>query len=89
MLGLDPGPYTLRELNWMAAGRLRNAWDHTATLQAQIINVMRSEKQAPVHPDALNPFREDPGRVRTGHPLDVETLGNVRSMLRKRNAGYR
>lgn len=73
----------------MCDGRMQLQWDHTATLQAQIINVTRGEKQSPIHPDALNPFREDPGRIRTGHPLDKQTLGSVRGMLRKRNRRYK
>lgn len=43
----------------MAEGRGRSDWDHTATLQAQMINLMPRKGAAPVKPSALNPFRQE------------------------------
>tara|TARA_R110002153_G_scaffold33414_2_gene100842 strand:- start:2344 stop:2598 length:255 start_codon:yes stop_codon:yes gene_type:complete len=35
-LGLDPNPYTLRELFWLYEGSDRQAWMHTASINATL-----------------------------------------------------
>jgi hypothetical protein len=82
VVGINPDPLTLRRLSAMAHGRQRCLWEHTAVLQAQMINLLR---ESPVSPNELNPYVQT--RVRKGHPMDRETISHVRSMLRKRNAG--
>ena len=39
MLGLDPRPFTWRELTWMGEGRGMDAWARTGRLWALIANV--------------------------------------------------
>ena len=45
VLGLDPGPYTLRELMWMWEGRSEHQWDQTALLACLIANANRNPKK--------------------------------------------
>lgn len=46
MSGVDPGPFTLRELAWMADGRERSQWWRTASLLALTYNLQRDPKQS-------------------------------------------
>ena len=39
VIGVDPGPLTLRELLWMSEARAREAWAHTSAGLALIANV--------------------------------------------------
>ena len=45
ILGVDPGPLTLRELVWMYAGRRREQWLHTAHVMALLANCHRDPKR--------------------------------------------
>jgi hypothetical protein len=45
ILGVDPGPLTLRELVWMYAGRRREHWLHTAHIMALLANCHRDPKR--------------------------------------------
>jgi len=45
-VGLDPRPFTLRELSQMAHGRAARAWDHTASTLAMLANVHRDPKRS-------------------------------------------
>ena len=45
ILGVDPGPLTLRELVWMYAGRRREQWLHTAHVMALLANCHRDSKR--------------------------------------------
>lgn len=47
-LGLDPGPYSLRQLFWMAEGRRSQEWSRTSTLCALIANVNRDSRRRSV-----------------------------------------
>lgn len=57
VLGVDPGPFSIRELYWMAEGRRTSQWDHTALLAATVLNsrqgITRAHLIAPrrLHPD--------------------------------------
>lgn len=57
-LGLDPRPWSLRELATMARGRAARQWDHTASLLAMTANVHRDVKKnrRGFHPSAFHPF---------------------------------
>ena len=45
MIGVDPGPFTLRELVWMADARQTDAWNHTAAVLAMLANTHRNPKK--------------------------------------------
>ena len=45
IIGLNPGPFTLRELVWMADGHQTEAWNHTAALLAMLANTHRDPKK--------------------------------------------
>jgi hypothetical protein len=66
----------------MSMGRQRVLWEHTCTLQAQIINLLAPD---PISADELNPLKPQ-RRVNKGHPLTCDTLEQVRLMLIRRNA---
>lgn len=58
VVGIDPGPLTLRELFWMADGRRRDAWDRTANLIAALFNAVpdHTGKRKPRQPSEFHPF---------------------------------
>jgi hypothetical protein len=65
----------------MSLGKQRCMWEHTATLQAQMVNMFAED---PVPPSEFNPFtRSQASRENTPVPDD---LSDVREMLRRRNA---
>ena len=47
MLGVDPRPFTLRQLAWMDEGRGMDAWKRTGEIWALLANVHRDPKRAP------------------------------------------
>ena len=56
VLGIDPGPLTLRELVWMAEARTRHDWSQTSSLLALIANAHRDRKKAkPFKPSDFDP----------------------------------
>lgn len=56
--GVNPDPMTLRELFYMARGRIKNEWGHTASLMALICNVNRGAKQKAFTPEDFMPRME-------------------------------
>jgi hypothetical protein len=64
----------------MATGKQRFQWEHTATLQAQMVNMFAEE---PMPVSEFNPFTRS-------RPVELspppEGLEDVREMLRRRNA---
>lgn len=56
-------------------------WEHTATLQAQMVNMFADE---PVPPSEFNPFTRS--QVTSEAPPVPDGLDDVREMLRRRNA---
>ena len=67
---MNPGPLTLRELLWMAEGRNRRLWDHTASIVAAALSAFRDKM---IDPAKLHPY-ERGGKRRKGIPL---TAGNI------------
>lgn len=55
IIGIDPGPRTLRELVWMADAKRSEAWDHTAELLALVANIFSKNK---IKSSAFHPFAE-------------------------------
>ena len=61
VLGLDPGPFTLRELLVMGEARSQQAWGHTSALLAMLANVHRDAKKTrPYKPADFNPHLRQP-----------------------------
>jgi len=45
MLGIDPSPYTLREMVWMLKGKRIHDWGQTGSIVAIIANANRNPKR--------------------------------------------
>lgn len=61
VVGVDPGPFTLRELDLLAEGRSRAAWNHTSALLAMLFNIHRDPKtQNALSPAHFNPHIDAP-----------------------------
>ncbi len=71
-MGIDPGPLTLRQLNWMAEARQEVDWDYSNSVLAAVVNGSRGicnqliashggkpKKTDRVDPVKINPFRQD------------------------------
>lgn len=57
---MNPAPFSLRELLWMARGR----WRHTSAIMATLCNVNRDPKKGkPLEADAFNPYARKPVTV--------------------------
>jgi len=53
---VNPGPFTLRELLWMADARHTNEWNHTSALLAMLANTHRDPKKTgPFKPGDFHP----------------------------------
>lgn len=63
--GIEPGPLTLRELEWAANARARFEWRQTSSVMALLANVHRNPKKVgPFKPEDFDPFaRRRPGKV--------------------------
>ena len=35
---MEPGPFTLRELDWMASSKIRADWERTSAMMAMMVN---------------------------------------------------
>ena len=61
ILGVNPDPFTLRELVWMVEGRGKFEWSQTASLMALAVNLMRDPKKGKAaSPADFNPFAPKP-----------------------------
>ena len=59
LLGVDPGPLTLRELVWMAEARLQAEWAQTSSVMALIANANRDpKKHGPFKPGDFDPTQK-------------------------------
>lgn len=57
ILGVDPMPFTLRELGWMIKARQKDVWDKVSNIMACALNANPFLKQQYKASD-LNPFRQ-------------------------------
>ncbi|MEX2188444.1 MAG: hypothetical protein WD875_16670 [Pirellulales bacterium] len=57
-LGIDPGPWTLRDLLAMDVARQTDRWNHTAMTCALMANIHRDKKKRskPFTPSDFHPF---------------------------------
>jgi len=58
IIGIDPGPFTLRQLVWMAEGRRDFFWEHTAHVLCYLYNAHRSPKSPALMPADFHPFAD-------------------------------
>ena len=56
VVGVDPGPFTWRELAWMAEGRERVEWRQTALLAAVTNNTQAARPGDVRQPSDYDPF---------------------------------
>jgi hypothetical protein len=58
IVGIDPGPFTLRQLVVMAEAKSRQAWNHTSAILAMLANVHRDAKKTrALRPADFHPHR--------------------------------
>ena len=58
IIGIDPGPFTLRQLVVMAEAKSRQAWNHTSAILAMLANVHRDAKKTRAYrPADFHPHR--------------------------------
>jgi hypothetical protein len=92
VLGIDPGPLSLRELAWMVEARRIDQWNHTASLLALWASIHRDPKKrrAPFAPAEFHPLSASQrgGTSRRGIRLTSERIGLLKVFLsdKKRRA---
>ena len=67
---------TLRELFWMAEGRGRDAWNHTAQLLAMVYNAHRAKGVRAMKPVEFHPFAGNK-QAPAGKTKDLSILKQV------------
>lgn len=75
-MGISPDGFTLRELLWMAEGRQRDAWNHTAQVLAMLYNAFRSRGSRALGPRDFHPF--DRRIAATATLRDLVAMGVLR-----------
>ena len=62
MIGLDPLPWTYRELLWMSDGKSKEAWNHTADLLSLLANINRNTevRSVPFGREHFHPYLQLP-----------------------------
>lgn len=79
---MNPEPFTLRELIWMAEGCQRERWGRASSLMALLANCHKDPKKGrPARPSDFNPFAGSGGR-RRGIPLTRETFGMLKNLIK-------
>jgi hypothetical protein len=74
IIGVNPGPLTLREILWMAYGRSHEEWNRASLLCALMANIHRDPKKCPAFkPTDFHPHERNARK--TGIPI---TAGNIR-----------
>jgi len=57
VVGVNPDPFTLRELLWMREGKASESWDHTAAIVATLANIHRDNKKTKaITIDQIHPY---------------------------------
>ena len=79
IVGVNPGPLTLRELLWMADGAGETAWSHTAALLAAVWSGNQNLKKPRFFvPQEFNPYQKSPKR---GIPITAENIGMLKMAI--------
>lgn len=65
VLGVDPSPFTLGELLFMAEARDRTIWNHTAALMMTLANIHRDPRQRrkPYAMEEFHPYMQGEKKV--------------------------
>lgn len=81
MIGINPDPFTLRELMHMWRGRVVENWDHTAFISAMLVNVapFRKKNAKPVSFEDFHPYRKK--KRKPGIPLTKENLWMLKAFV--------
>ena len=83
MIPVDPRPFTLRELLWMADGAQRSEWSRTSAMMAHLANINRDPKRTrPFKASDFDPFSQA-SAVSAPVVLDKTTIGSLRQVLGK------
>ena len=69
-LGVDPGPFSYRELSWMASGKLEQQWWHTAHLISLHVNMNRKKGSRVRKAEEFHPFMRKRRVSRTTGSID-------------------
>lgn len=56
--GIDPGPFTFRQLEIMWVAKCRLAWDQSASIRATVINMFKDKNKPECKAENINPFSE-------------------------------
>ena len=81
MIGVDPGPFTLRELAWMARGRDEAEWGRAAFLCATLVNANPFREGEPVSPSLFNPYADDARAAVDDAPAVVIPLAALKDSI--------
>lgn len=72
IIGIDPGPFTLRQLVVMAEAKSRQAWNHTSAVLAMLANVHRDAKKTRAYrPADFHPHRRNENPTITKVAINV------------------
>ncbi|MGE0606565.1 MAG: hypothetical protein AB7O62_05500 [Pirellulales bacterium] len=75
IVGVDPSPFTLRELAWMAEGRQRESWNHTSQVLAMLFNAHRDrQKTQAAVPADFHPLSKKKRASDEPLPADISVL---------------
>lgn len=76
IIGIDPGPFTLRQLVWMAEGRRDLFWEHTAHVLCYLYNAHRNPKAPALMPIDFHPFAKKRNQRKRKHlpQVGIEAL---------------
>ena len=82
MIPVDPRPFTLRELLWLAEGARRERWSRMSSLMALTANVSRDPRRCRAFkPADFDPFAD----ARAGEPIVFDKT--TAPLLRKAMTG--
>ena len=71
---INPDPFTLRELEWMARGKQKCEWGHTSNLCYYLV-LPHKDKDTQLSPQDFNPFYQE--EVKPIKTSDLSFLANM------------
>ena len=82
---MNPEPFTLRELLWMAESCQRERWAHTSLMIARILEGLGAKKQGGGRPTPadFNPFADEDAAPR-GIPLTTDNWADLKALVKRR-----
>lgn len=81
IVGVDPGPLTLHELDKMAEGRRRHDWAQTSQILCLMAEQHRDKKKKPkpFEPDDFNPMVSK--KRRKGTPITAANITDLKALV--------